>query len=322
MGLKLKVTSEDQERRIPYLDTVIGVDKYNQIYICWYQTPCSWKRILDFHSNHPFNMKANIVKQLITNALRVTSPNYWENTIDLVSGTLRNSNYSRKFIKSQVFLVRQNIGTVSITSECGNPERSFDIVGFARDFKHAPRIMERSKYNSSRYISNRNNRRDSTRMTVRTRPMLKSKTKQNQHQMRYIRCPFYPPLIRFLNDRMRNNDLIGVTLAPSTIRTNRKLVFTTTKCKKLKSDRINASFDLICKKCDFGVKIRTNYQNIEKTVLHFKRNEGSMINEHMRLHPRHVFCNPKNVRCFNSRRELNMSCSYECERINVRDRYV
>lgn len=54
-GLKLKITTENDMRQVPYLD-IIGVYPYNQIYFTWYQKPCSKKRILDFHSNHPINM--------------------------------------------------------------------------------------------------------------------------------------------------------------------------------------------------------------------------------------------------------------------------
>lgn len=188
--------------------------------------------------------------------------------------------------------------------------------------------MKRNKDNSNRYMSNNNKNYKhaemtvKTKMTVKTSSMMKSKTKRDRHQMRYIKCPFYHPLVRLLSDEMRNNGLSNITLAPSTVRTNRKLIFTSTKCRKLRSDciyiYINASFNLMWKNCDFGVKLRTSYLNVEKTILHFKNREGSMVNEHLKSHPDHVFHGPKNVHCFNSRRELNLSCDYECEEMNVR----
>ncbi len=147
----MKITTEDEERKLPYLDTVIGVDTYNQIYFHWYQKECSWKRILDFHSDHPIRMKENVVRQSIINALRITSPIYWDHTINLISTTLRNSNYSKKFIKSEIMAVRQSFGTISTTSEWGNTDPSINIIKLTENHYNKIKKLERKGMNSSRF---------------------------------------------------------------------------------------------------------------------------------------------------------------------------
>lgn len=317
-GLKLKVTNEDELRQVPYLDTTIGVDTENKIYFQWYQKPCSWKRILDFHSNHPMSMKVNIVKQFMMNALNVTSPTHWDHTINQASTTLKNSNYSKKFIKSLAISIRNEIGSISVTSEYGKVDSTVDIINLARNYKPRTAFVKRLRLNSIRFKRNKHFKHQRYKIETKRNPKnFFQRVKSNaKSQSSYVSCPLYPPLIRFLNDKLHENNMNDVKLAPRPILTNRKMIFSNTKCKKVETDYIFSSFELKCSNCDLSVKLRTNFMDVQRTCSHFINRQGSVLNEHSRSLPDHILGEPFNIKCFKNRRDLHLSCPYECIEIS------
>lgn len=323
-GLKLKIENENLNREIPYLDNVIGVDSDNQIYFKLYQKPCSWRRILDFHSNHPANMKINITKEFITNALKRTSPTYWDYSIELITKTLQNSNYSNKSIKSLIMSTREKIGSITITSGYGETDSSLNIIKLAEEHKRKQdaTIAKRSKKNSSRYRSNKHFRYQGYKLTknnhsVTTKTMkIRNLNRCNQNRTKYISCPFYKPLKTFLEKKIKENGLSNVQLVPKPISKNRMTVFSNTKNKKMESDYIHSSFKVKCKNCSFSIKLKTRCLDIKRTLSHHVKNEGSILNEHLKDYPGHSFKGPFDVTSYANKRGLDLSCPYECVRLS------
>lgn len=98
-GMKLKLSTEDIWNEVNYLDLKIRrIPSTSMVYIRWTQKEFSSKRIIDFHSYHPYTMKVKVVKEYVKNALKLTSPDYRNLTINLLRKTLRNSNYEHSFI--------------------------------------------------------------------------------------------------------------------------------------------------------------------------------------------------------------------------------
>lgn len=294
--------------------------------------PCSKKRILDFHSYHPINMKYNVAKQFLMNALNVTSPHHWDHTISLVSTTLSNSNYSTKFIKSLIISMKKEIGSITISSEIGETDPSIDVINLAEHYKPATatdRPMQdrnkRLKKHSSRFLKNKRFRCHSYNVEnkLKRKPRVSIKTKylqkprmSNASKIKFIKCPFYPPLIEFLNKKIRSSKLNDIKLAPSAIQVNRTMTFSNTKSKKVLSDLIHSSFENDCKDCSFHIKMRTNYLDVQRTYSHFMNKQGSILNEHMSLFPDHSLGDAFNIRSFQNKKELLLTYPYECTRMS------
>lgn len=103
-GMKLKVSRENEGNEVDYLQMRIKrqADNSNLIEIRWVQKEYSSKSILNFHSFHPFNMKMNIVTEYMRNAFSLSSKANWKTTANLLRETLKNSNYSCRFVNDRV----------------------------------------------------------------------------------------------------------------------------------------------------------------------------------------------------------------------------
>lgn len=90
------------------------------IYVRWSQKDYSSKRIINYHSFHP--MRANVVKEYVKNALKLTTSGYRNLTINLLRKTLRNSDYSHAFINEYMNQAeRELISENLINDDCYLP---------------------------------------------------------------------------------------------------------------------------------------------------------------------------------------------------------
>lgn len=71
--LKLKMDNENNLGQVSFLNMSIERNPIdNSIKTKWFQKECSAKRILDYFSSHPLNMKINVTEEYIKNALSVS----------------------------------------------------------------------------------------------------------------------------------------------------------------------------------------------------------------------------------------------------------
>lgn len=108
-GINLKLEIENEQKEVNFLNMEIS-NFSGKIITKWWQKPQSSDRILDYHSYHPRNMKLNIIEEYLRNALRITSPIFWDITTKSVRIVLRNSNYPKKLIRETIRKVRNDIG--------------------------------------------------------------------------------------------------------------------------------------------------------------------------------------------------------------------
>lgn len=101
-GMKLKLTAENEDCEVDFLQMRIRRDLNNQVNVRWMQKEYSAKRILDFHSFHPSEMKRNVVKEFIRSALSLTSSQHRSKTFSSIRKTLKGSNYPDYYINSVI----------------------------------------------------------------------------------------------------------------------------------------------------------------------------------------------------------------------------
>lgn len=87
----------------------------------------------------------------------------------------------------------------------------------------------------------------------------------------------------------------------------RNSIFTNLKSKKDFDSIINASALITCKHSPFECKVKTDYLDLERTLLHLKRNTNSMIGEHLVQFPDHCMNEAlRDVRQFKSKHECSL----------------
>lgn len=109
-GMKLKLTTEDEKNEVIFLDLKVGRNlDVPLIYARWTQKVFSAKRIIDFHSYHPYKMKIAVVKEYVKNALSLTSPGFRNHTVNLLRKILRNSSYEHSFINEYMNVAEREL---------------------------------------------------------------------------------------------------------------------------------------------------------------------------------------------------------------------
>ena len=95
---RLKFTYElESDCKINFLDLTI-IRECHKIVTDWYQKPTSSGRVLNFFSNHPVQLKKNIIFNLIDRAILLSDKQFHHKNIRLVKEILINNNYEQKFI--------------------------------------------------------------------------------------------------------------------------------------------------------------------------------------------------------------------------------
>lgn len=290
----------------------------------WFQKPCSRNRILDYHSFHPHCMKINVVNEFIRNSLKIISPQFWDSPISRLEKTLSNSNYSRKFIRSSILSIRNEIGTVHISSEVGSTDENIDTIEMCKQFsahkrKRLPNDETTSRVqHSSRFRSNKRFRQFSYRPITGPNeiedPHIRKQSKglNEPVKINYIGVPFYPPLKASFSSNLRLCDLEHVRLAPKPVRTNERIVFTSTKSQRHLADTLKSLFSLTCEICKMTFNLKTDSKDIVRTIAHHMHLIESPVHKHLVSHLEHFFGPPTNISKFNSKRELDWVHPFYC----------
>lgn len=95
----IKFTMEkENEGKLPYLDLQL-IREDNKIMTDWYRKDTSSGRILNWLSNHPFNMKMNIVISLANRVLKLSHQQFHNKNYKIIVETLTNNNFPPNIIK-------------------------------------------------------------------------------------------------------------------------------------------------------------------------------------------------------------------------------
>lgn len=112
-GMKLKMCREDMNGEVDYLQMKVKREEDGLISLRWSQKDYSSKCILDFHSFHPWNMKANVFIEFIRNSLKISSKCNWNSVTDSVRKVLRNSNYPRLYVNKAITKVLKELDAMN-----------------------------------------------------------------------------------------------------------------------------------------------------------------------------------------------------------------
>lgn len=125
-GLKVKREVENEMRSISYLNCEINRREDNTIAMKWCQKGCSSRQILNFHSNHPYHVKMNVVREFIDRAIRVTTDDHMNETVKKLMVTMNRSSYPPNFYEKLIANSLRAVGKLQTTSIVGNPDNQFD----------------------------------------------------------------------------------------------------------------------------------------------------------------------------------------------------
>ena len=114
--LQFTIESENEERSIPFLDTLVIRSEDGHIDTDWYRKPQNSGRIIHFKSNQPYKHKINTIKNILDRIDRLSSPKFRPKNYELVKEILKKNGYPSNCI-SGLFARR---GSTSVGSR---PER-------------------------------------------------------------------------------------------------------------------------------------------------------------------------------------------------------
>lgn len=96
--MELTLTNEDHNSEVEFLDCTFKRNEDCTISSRWLKKSFSCLSILNFHSYHPPSMKFNVAIEMIRKAYLLTSPEFLEQTKELLANILKRSSYPEHFI--------------------------------------------------------------------------------------------------------------------------------------------------------------------------------------------------------------------------------
>lgn len=270
-GLKIKRVVESPDGTISFLDSLLIRNADQTIVMKWWQKPCSARKIINFHSNHPTLMKRNVIREFMCHAFKTTSPSLYQDTIKIIRVTLRRSSYPPNFIRKSLNEVLSKIGRIHIVSTVGSPDEDIDL---------------------ETEISKENNQSDGvTNGVVRTK-------KQRLHNLEspYIAFPFNNIRTYKASREIVRANHADCLLAPSTIRSNRSKIFARLKDEVPLTCIKFAVFTIGCKNCSFSEVLKTESLDVQRTIGHFFNRHDSPVAEHLsRFHTHFISKTPRRL---------------------------
>lgn len=110
LGMKMKLEVEDENKEVEYLQLKIGRSSNSRmLHVRWIQKEYSAKKIIDYYSYHPREMKNNVVREFIRSALTLTSPVHWKQTTNVLRLTLKRSNYPNGIVENEIESVKGSL---------------------------------------------------------------------------------------------------------------------------------------------------------------------------------------------------------------------
>lgn len=263
-GLRVEREDEDNERSITYLNCKLRRRTDNTIGFSWWNKPYSSRQILNFHSNHPYHTKWNVVKEYIKNALAITTDECVSTTVSELKTILRRSSYPNNFFEKYIFESLMDLGKLNVSSESGSTDNNLDcerelLLRWGR--KLPTKIMEKNNQNSNGAIRRKNEK--------------------------FVKIPFNKSLFRSSNRIVKKYNL-GIKLAPYSANKNGRFVFSNMKDRKEMSNVRNGLFSVRCMNCKFRMWVKTTNLDVERTLKFQFCHLESKILEHMNLNVNHV----------------------------------
>lgn len=97
---RLKFTIEKENNsKIPFLDVLLIRNENGTIDTDWYHKPTFSERFLNYSSQHPLNQKINIIQNLKTRAISLSSEKFHTKNLDYIKDILTKNNYPISLIK-------------------------------------------------------------------------------------------------------------------------------------------------------------------------------------------------------------------------------
>lgn len=283
-NLTIKFTKESEERSSTFLDVLIVRDDNLCINTRWWQKECSAKRILNFHSYHPLEMKKNVVSEYIRHAIYITSPEFMHITIKNLRTTLRRSSYPMNFTEPIIKRLMGQFGNIHVTSTIGYIDELFNFEA---------EINSRSIYHDS---------------TLNIRKLNECNDKQKGKQVKktnFISFPLHNMKAYYDVKGVTKKNHIGCKIAPRTMLNNKKIVFASLKDKASLTCVRFAIFSLNCRDCNFHKFFRTCNLDLWRSAKHHFYRINSPLTDHMNK----ILRTPQNVRKFFNPYDLKIAFS-------------
>lgn len=285
-NINLKSTEEDGNNSVNYLNMeCIRNETNNKLEFRWWQKPESAKRILDFHSFHPLQMKINIISEFVMNALRVTSKHFWNETILSVDNVLSNSNYPVRIRKTIFSKSCKQLGTIEVTSSTG------DV--------HVDAIAMYNLMVPPTHLRNSNIKtiQDSKLKTIRA----------NKQKRTHVAIPYHPNLKSSIRSLTEQLNITNLSLASRMIIKNHTHIYSNTKDERNLSGIRNAWFMIKCQHCSFEWGCKTNNLDIGRTESHHMNNKLSPPYLHINENGSHkLFIDESTIIRFKNKKELGL----------------
>ncbi|KAK9892635.1 hypothetical protein WA026_021013 [Henosepilachna vigintioctopunctata] len=113
----LRFTVEvENNRGVPFLDTLVIRSDNNIITLDWYQKPTSSGRFLNFHSNHPTTQKFNMVVAMRNRVLRICDERFHRGSLRKLFLIFRNNGYPGHILQKLIYNSRFYDGPIEDTT--------------------------------------------------------------------------------------------------------------------------------------------------------------------------------------------------------------
>lgn len=128
---RLQFTVEKENNNsIAFLDLLLIRTEDNTIKTDWYHKPTFSERFLNFHSQHSFKQKYNIINNLKSRALKLSHPDFHQQNLNNITTYLTKNNYPKKLVKK---LLNQTVPTNTNTCLLRNNQVKYFKIPYIHD---------------------------------------------------------------------------------------------------------------------------------------------------------------------------------------------
>lgn len=262
-GLSVKREDEDENKSVSYLNCKMNRREDNSIGFIWWQKSYSSRQIMNFHSNHPYYVKRNVVREYISNAIRITTDEHLSEAVCELMKTLKRSSYPENFIMPLIFQTIKSLKSSDFSSTFGSPDCSFDC----------------EKELSVRRLGRLGLFNEMEQNELKKKQVIKRKVKRldRPEQKRYVTMPFNRLLFMNSNEMIKKFN-IRSSLAPKPALQNGRVIFSKVKDRRGNSNVKFGLFAVRCKDCSFEKWFRTTNLDVERTLkFEFNRKNSTII---------------------------------------------
>lgn len=122
----------EKDRKIAFLDLWIIRSEAGSIKTDWHHKETWSGRYLNFDSNMPFSYKRNTIKILTDKIIQLSDPEFHKKNFELMTNTLVNNGYPKKFIRQTVERTLDKIGEKRIGREKTDEKGKFIAIPYVK----------------------------------------------------------------------------------------------------------------------------------------------------------------------------------------------